>query len=206
MTFFVFLEDEEEIPRNPMAKMTPPIVPEQPVDVLSDDELKKLLATRGRKRFEDVRVEAIIRLLVDNTGMRRAELLGLAVDDVDLDQDIAIVLGKGRRPRSCPFAKKTAMALDRYLRLRARHRCASDPRLWLGRRGRLGESSIGVLLNTRGEQAGIGPIHAHQLRHTFCPRLAGRRRKRGRPDVADRLAIALDAAALRGVHRSRACT
>ncbi len=77
-----------------MAKMQPPSIPERPVDVLSEDQLKALLGTCGRKTFEDVRDEAIIRLPAD-TGLRRAELLGLRMDDCDLEADITFVVGKG---------------------------------------------------------------------------------------------------------------
>ena len=38
----------------------------------------------------------------------------------DFDQDVVYVIGKGRRPRACPFGAKTAQALDRYLRERNR--------------------------------------------------------------------------------------
>ena len=60
-------------------------MPDQPVDVLSEDDLRALLGTCSGRSFEDVRDAAIIRLFVD-TGMRRAELLGLRVEDLDLDQ------------------------------------------------------------------------------------------------------------------------
>jgi site-specific recombinase XerD len=46
--------------------------------------------------------------------MRLAEMTGLGVDDLDKDHDIAVVLGKGRRPRSSHFGAKTGQALDRY--------------------------------------------------------------------------------------------
>jgi integrase len=59
-----------------------------------------------------------------DTGIRRAELLGMTVDDVDFDQDLVYVLGKGRRERACPFGRKTAMALDRYVRNRGKLRHA----------------------------------------------------------------------------------
>jgi site-specific recombinase XerD len=46
--------------------------------------------------------------------MRRADLFGLKVEDVDLEHNIAVVLGKGRRLRSCPLGKRMAQAVDRY--------------------------------------------------------------------------------------------
>lgn len=143
-----------------MRPMTPPRVPDQPVPVLSGDELRALLATCKSPGFEQLRDEAIIRLLAD-TGMRRAELLGLSVEGLDLDQDVAVVMGKGRRQRACPFAHKTGLVLDRYLRARGRHLRATLPSLWLARRGPLSQSGLRMMLQRRGQRAGIGNVHPH---------------------------------------------
>jgi site-specific recombinase XerD len=165
--FFKWLEDEGEIERNPMARMARPIVPDVPVAVLTDDELRKLLKACAGSSFDDRRDTAIIRLFLDS-GMRRAELANLTLEDLDLSDAIALVVGKGRRPRACPFGLKTATALDRYLRVRARHRLASTNALWLAPKGKMTDSGIAQVLRRRGVQAGIGPIHPHQLRHTFA--------------------------------------
>ena len=58
---------------------------------------------------------AIIRVLID-TGMRLAECAGIRVDDVDFDDNVVVVTGKGRRERAVPFGAKSALAIDRYLR------------------------------------------------------------------------------------------
>ena len=115
--FFRFLVDEGELDVSPMAGMKPPQVQDKPVPVLSEEQLRALLADCAGAGFEDRRDNAIIRLLAD-TGMRRGELLGMRIEDLDLDQGVAFVLGKGRRERACPFGRKTAMALDRYVRAR----------------------------------------------------------------------------------------
>jgi site-specific recombinase XerC len=91
-----WLEEEDEIAANPMARVKPPIVPEQPVPVVPEDGLRRLLATCAGKSFEDRRDAALILLLVD-VGPRRAELMGLKVIDIDFDLDVVLVLGKGRR-------------------------------------------------------------------------------------------------------------
>jgi site-specific recombinase XerD len=166
-TFFRWLVEEGEIPASPMAKMRPPAVPEEPPAVLSDSQLSRLLKTCEGTAFADRRDMAIIMLLFD-TGMRRGELGGLSVDDLDLDLNIARVLGKGSRPRACPFGKKTARALDRYLRARARHRDADRPELWLGRAGPMTNNGVYQVVRDRAHQAGIGDVHPHQLRHTFA--------------------------------------
>ena len=118
--FFMWLVDEEEIATSPMAKLRPPKIPERLTPVLDYAAIRALLKACAGKEFRSLRDTAIVRLFLD-TGMRLDELAKLGVDDVDLDYDnTATVLGKGRRPRICPFGAKTAQALDRYLRQRAR--------------------------------------------------------------------------------------
>jgi len=73
---YQWLEDEDELPASPMAKMRPPIVPDQPVPVIPDDGLRRLLAACAGKGFEARRDTAMIMLLLD-TGARRAELVDL---------------------------------------------------------------------------------------------------------------------------------
>jgi len=162
-----WLEEEDEITADPMAKMKPPIIPEQPVPVVPEDGLRRLLATCAGKSFEDRRDTALILLLVD-VGPRRAELMGLTVADVDFDLDVLLVLGKGRRERALPFGRKSAVVLDRYLRVRVRHKDAGLPWLWLGRKGRLTEWGLVMMLRRRGAQAGLPGLYPHQLRHTFA--------------------------------------
>lgn len=164
---FRWLVDEGDIPRSPMERMSPPAVPEQPVPVLADDAIAALLATCKGNTFENRRDTAIIRLLID-TGMRAGELCGLGVDDVDFEQQIAYVLGKGGRNRACPFGARTADALRRYLRFRARQEFADRPGLWLGRKGRMSDSGVRQMLDRRCADAGIPPVHPHQFRHTFA--------------------------------------
>jgi site-specific recombinase XerD len=100
--FFKWALEEREIDSSPMANMHRPHVPEEPPPVLTEDQLRALLKACEGRDYESRRDTAIIRLFID-AGMRLSELTGLAVDDVDFDLDVAIVMGKGRRPRSCPF-------------------------------------------------------------------------------------------------------
>lgn len=164
--FFKWAAAEREIPESPMATMKPPAVPETPPPVLTEDELRALLKACDGTGFEERRDTAILRLFLDS-GMRRAELAGLKLTDIDFDHDVAMVMGKGRRPRGCPFGRKTAQALDRYLRMRARHREADSEWLWLGKRGRLGETGVEQVVKRRGRQAGV-EVHPHLFRHTFA--------------------------------------
>lgn len=166
-SFYKWLEDEGELAVSPMAKMRPPIIPEEPPAVLGDKEIARLLKVCDGKAFENRRDTAIIRLFID-TGMRRNELARLTIEGLDFDNNVAAVIGKGRRPRGCPFGRKTALALDRYLRARLAHPHADRPELWLGRFGPMTDNGIYQIVRDRAHEAGLGNLHPHQLRHTFA--------------------------------------
>lgn len=100
--------------------------------------------------------------------MRRGEMAGLRVEDVDDDAEVALVVGKGSRPRACPFGPATGQALDRYRRVGARHPHAALPGLWLGPRGALTAEGIRQIVERRAEQAGLEGIHVHVFRHSFA--------------------------------------
>jgi site-specific recombinase XerD len=164
--FYRWLEEEEDIP-SPMAKMKPPAVPDQPVPVLSEPQLRALFGVCAGKDFEARRDTALLMVLLD-AGPRRAELLGMRLEDLDFEYDVVRVVGKGGRERALPFGRKTALALDRYLRARSRHRLGHLDALWLSQRGTLTISGLRDLLDRRARQAGIPALHPHMFRHTFA--------------------------------------
>lgn len=165
-----------QLASNPLEGIAPPRPEAKPVAVLTEEQIKDLLRVCRGQGFEEIRDTALIRLLYD-TGMRRAEAAGLkgrlAVDgsiegDLDLDNNVAVVMGKGRRIRACPFGIRTAQALGRYLRVRATHPLHHRQELWLGRKGPLTENGMLQALRRRGKQAGIDGLFAHQFRHTWA--------------------------------------
>ena len=172
--FFKWMLDEGDIKESPMARMTPPQITENPPDVLKEDELSRLLAIceKGRE-FEDRRDAAILRVFID-TGARLAEVTNLKLGDVDLDSGLLQVLGKGRRPRILSIGNRTTRAIDRYIRVRSQRRDASTDILWLGRGGgkrsgaAMTTSGIRKVVWRRAEEAGLGHIHPHQLRHSWA--------------------------------------
>jgi site-specific recombinase XerD len=164
---FRWLVEDGEITTSPMERMRPPQVPEQPVDIFTDDELTRLLAAAKGNSFENRRDTALLRFLID-TGMRAAELCGLTVDDLDDEQAVAHVIGKGRRGRAVPYGLKTADALRRYRRARATHPLAATPQLWIGKKGPLTDSGLRQVLERRAAEAGVEHVHPHRFRHTYA--------------------------------------
>ncbi|MGZ8600044.1 MAG: tyrosine-type recombinase/integrase [Actinomycetota bacterium] len=168
--FFAWCEEEGEVPegRSPMRHVKPPKVPENPPDVLREEEIRALLAACGGRTFEDRRDAALVWTLYD-TGIRLAECAGLELDDVDVaDRREVRVLGKGRKERTVPVGANAARAIGRYLRVRRQHREQDRPQLWLGSRGPMTPSGIRQVLERRGIEAGIGAVSPHRLRHSFA--------------------------------------
>ena len=134
-----------------------------------------------------------------------SEIANLRLDsedggDVDLDGGVLRVMGKGRRQRIVPIGNKSVKALDRYVRLRARHPHASLPWLWIARRGQLTGSGIQQMTWKRSADAGIPRVHPHSLRHSFAHHFLNAGWAGGRPNGARRLAVPSDGDQVRGEH------
>ena len=165
--FWKWALDEEEIDRSPMERMRPPRVPDAPVPVVSIDDFRQLLKAASGRDLSDRRDTAILLLLFD-TGIRRGELVGMAVDDLDLRERVARVTGKAGHRRVVRFGTRTVVAIDRYLRLRRAHPHAQSPALWIGQDGPLTASGLAQMIARRCRAAGLERLHPHQFRHTFA--------------------------------------
>lgn len=166
--FFNFLLEEDEIEHSPMARMRGPKVDEPAPEVLTDEELTRLLRACEGRGFEERRDMALIRLMID-TGLRRFEAVGIQLDDLDLAGQQVRIMGKGGREGVVFFGAKVARDLDRYLRVRARHYQAALPALWLAQKGALTGDGVHHLVQRRAGLAGIErPVWPHLLRHSFA--------------------------------------
>ncbi len=93
-------------------------------------------------------------------------MAAIRVEQLDMVRDQLIVLGKGSKWRTVPFGNVTGKALTRYLRARSGHPLARLPLLWLGARGQaLTGNGIAQMIERRCQEAEIGKIHPHRLRH-----------------------------------------
>jgi site-specific recombinase XerD len=171
--FFRWLAAEEQLP-DPMTRLRAPKVSEKLVPVFTSEELSALEKTCQGRSFAQRRDAAIIAVLTA-TGVRAGELAGISYDphdprcsDLDLWRREITVRGKGGRPRVVRIGHHAARALDRYLRIRARHEQAHRPQLWLGvnNRGPMTANGIYQMIARRGRQAGVD-AWPHRFRHHF---------------------------------------
>jgi integrase/recombinase XerC len=170
--FFKWAEEEEEIAPNPMARMKAPIVPEPETPVLREEQIRALFKACEGTDFRSRRDMAVIRLFLD-TGIRLEECTGITLDGIDVDMGEVLVMGKGRRARTAAFGKRTAVALDRYLRVRAKHKHANTNDLWLAERtgpvsGAMTGDGIYQMIRRRGEQIGVPWLRPHIMRHSWA--------------------------------------
>jgi integrase/recombinase XerD len=148
--------------------------------VLTLNEVDALLSTVTAEDPVTLRDRAILELLY-SSALRRSELVGLNVSDLDLlGHEVTIRRGKGGRWRRVPVGAHAAAALEIYLRVgRDRiYRCASagtaDPRaVFLSQQGtRLSGQLACDVVSTRARQAGLSlPVTTHTLRHTAAVHL-----------------------------------
>ncbi|MEU0520825.1 tyrosine-type recombinase/integrase [Streptosporangium sp. NPDC006007] len=180
---FNWLVTEEELNGpSPMAHIAPPKVVTRPVEPLTGDEMKLMLKTCAGTSFADRRDTAVMRVLLDN-GMRGSGLAGLRyhpeddeLTDVFLFQHVLRIRLKGGRTHMAPIGRKTAMAIDRYIRARARHKHAASPWLWLPERGitaaggdrRLTTTGVLQMLKRRAKAADIPGVCTHRFRTTMA--------------------------------------
>lgn len=167
---FKWLLAEGEIEADPMSKVTRPKADPPRVEIVTDRQFKLLLDTCDTT-FLGRRDEAILWIFYD-TGMRVSELCGLSTDDVSLDLEVCWVDGKTGE-REAPFTPSTTHAIDRYLRLRNKHKNSRLSNMWLSDRGRgvvLTKSGVYRLVSKRAKIAKIGHIHPHMFRHTAADR------------------------------------
>ena len=176
--FSSWLAEEGEIPADPFLGVKAPKLDTKVIEPLTDDELRALLKActppKGATAAEMMRHrrdEAILRLMME-TGARAGEVVALERADVDAAAGTAVIRrGKGGKGRIVPFGPHTALALDRYMRLRTHHRLATSPALWLGDRGKMfSYDALHKALGERAAAAGITGFHPHKMRHTAAHR------------------------------------
>lgn len=160
-----WLVAEEYAPRDPFARVKRPREDEQPVTILSPDEVGRLLACCDRKRAEGARDFALL-LLLYSTGIRASELLGLQVPDINWDQSMVTVRrGKGGKPRVVPLGRMVERAVTKYLNHPKRRDQGQGAVLLTAGGAPLHQDGLTAIMRRRGRDAGVR-CHPHQFRHT----------------------------------------
>lgn len=173
-SFHRFLLREGVVDGDPSRDVTRPRLPRKLPRPLTVDEVERLLEAPDGSDARGLRDRAILELLY-GAGLRISELVGLDVDDVDLESGSVRALGKGGKEREVPVGRLAREAVAVYL-TRARPELAgprSRGALFLNARGgRLTRQSCGRMLASRAVHAGLDVgVSPHTLRHSFATHL-----------------------------------
>lgn len=173
-SFHRFLLREGVSERDPAAGMRRPKLPRSLPRPLTREEVGRLLEAPAEATPVGLRDRAVLELLY-GSGLRVSELVGLDVDDVDLEEGAVRVLGKGGKEREVPLGRFGRDAVATYL-TRARPSLASGASrgaLLLNQRGgRLTRQSINRVLVPHVRAASIQRrVTPHSLRHSFATHL-----------------------------------
>jgi site-specific recombinase XerD len=166
-----FLKLTGVIADDPAFAIPGPSVAKRKPAPLKVDEVMRLLRTplAGRTEAARLRDNAIMELFYAS-GIRRAELAGIRLADLDLSERTIRITGKGNKERMVVINRTAAAAIAAYLRVRPR---SSDPALFLGRGGKgLTPKHVWRIFNNIYRVSGIQK-HAspHTLRHSFATHL-----------------------------------
>jgi site-specific recombinase XerD len=170
-SYFALQKREGRRIDNPAQDVPPPKAPKRLPHVMTEREVGKLLRTRvaGKSDFMRLRDLAMMELLYAS-GIRRAELVGLNVSDVDLERRLMRVIGKGNKQRTVFINQASADAIRNYLAVRPR---TPDEALFISKRKtRMSHRQAWVIFRQFAELSGLTKhVTPHVMRHSFATHL-----------------------------------
>ena len=172
-TFFRYLCREGVLERNPARAILSPRLERRIPSHLDENDVAALLEWPAEDDAAR-RAQALLEMLYA-TGVRCAELVGMDVSDVDLDDRAVRVLGKGRKERIVPFGTRARDAVRAYLPARAQAKPTTDALFVNARGGRLTDRSVRRILAARLREIALAKrASPHTLRHSFASHLLQR--------------------------------
>ncbi len=170
-SFFNYLCREGIMDRNPAKTVPSPKLPQKSPVFLSVDDAFGLVERPDGMDFISVRNRAVLELLY-SSGIRVGEMSSLDIDDLDIQEGIMMVRGKGRKERLVPIGSTALNAMKSYIIERHLIR-KKEKALFINRSGkRLTERTLRRVVVKYAREFGIhGKIGPHTLRHTFATHL-----------------------------------
>ena len=162
-SFFGFLHDRGYISRNPMATIDPIKYVAEVREALNSREVEKMRIACGTSNRDNLVLELFLA-----TGCRVSEVVGMRVEDIDMETGSVKVLGKGQKERIVFFSDRALEYLERYLD--GRREGAVILSLRAPHQG-LRKNALENIIRAISKRAGLNKrVFPHLLRHTFATR------------------------------------
>jgi integrase/recombinase XerD len=173
--FFRYLMIEQLIESNPSELLESPRLVRKLPEVLSVDEIEKIIDAIDLSEPQGERNKAILETLY-GCGLRVSELTGLKISELHLNEDMIAVTGKGNKQRLVPIgaaAKKQITTYLKQIRIHQSPQKKHEDILFLNQNGRpLSRQMIFIIVKRLAEKAGIRKkISPHTFRHSFATHL-----------------------------------
>lgn len=172
-SFFDWLVMEGLLKDNPCDRIDSPKLGKYLPEVLSVEEVSRIIDVVDTSTWQGLRDKAILEILY-GCGLRVSEAVGLKISGIYFDQDFVRIVGKGNKERIVPLGDMAAEALQNYLAVRPLPADpAADDIVFLNRFGRsLSRVSMFKMIKTCATLSGVRKeISPHTFRHSFATHL-----------------------------------
>lgn len=211
--FFRHCLSRGKLPTDPSDKLDSPRLEQHLPETINQQEVEKLIESIDTGKSLGRRDLAMIELLY-SSGLRVSELTDARIENLDLDENVIRVTGKGNKTRLVPVGRQAKQAVDEFLKYERPSLVRSgrtSSHLFLSIRGSyLTTNRIRQILKRRAKLAGIEKnIYPHMLRHSFATHLLGNgadlrviQEMLGHADIATtQIYTHVDQAQLKSLHR-----
>jgi len=167
--FCSWLYQEGYTEENELAYLKLPKVPHKLVQILTEEEIRRIMSCFNPMTTVGARNMAIVMILLD-TGIRCSELISLKLSDVHIQESYVEVFGKGGKERVVPIGSGVQKAIQRYVfHFRPEQIDPDIEEVFLNLDGSpLTRNAIKMLFSRLAKKSGIKRLHVHLFRHTFA--------------------------------------
>ena len=167
--FFAWLHREGYTEVHLLADLKPPRVPQKLTEVLTEDEIRRILACLDPDTATGCRDRAMVVLFLDS-GLRLSELTNLGLADAHIDEGYVKVMGKGSKERIVPIGGMAQKLLMRYVyHFRPEPFRSDHVNLFLTLDGRrVTGNAVRLVFFRLARKSRVERLHVHLCRHTFA--------------------------------------
>jgi len=175
-SFFQYLIQQGRSEKNPMDLISIPKADKKLPEILTEDEMIRFLDELPGESISDIRNKALIELFYAS-GLRLSELTNLKKENINFNERLLRVLGKGNKERIVPFNRKAGEVLKKYISISDAEFKKSNEYIFLNYRGeKISERGVEKIVKEVFKKISDSGknVYPHLFRHSFATHLLQR--------------------------------